>query len=740
MRNLSLPATAMLVASLALSSAAAQEAQRPVDIGGALRGAHGITAADGQLLAIGGGIEAAFEPGQVVITPLLGSAAPHNMPLTLRLDSVLRGDRATAEIAPGRRPTRRGNQVEYAHDLGVLERYTSRPDGVKQSVLIEQPLGGSGDLVVRYAITTELDCAHADEARQLEFSAGDLGGVHVGSVLGIDARGARVEGHLRYDGEHLDLVLPGAFVDEAAYPIDVDPLLGGQIGTGRSFSDNEMDIAYDLTNDVYGVVYQGEASATDRDLYMQLISGAGARQGGPILITSNAHRSELAKVANCNQLDQFLVVWQDNGTGDFDVLCCTVDPLTGARSSIVPVASTTGVDETNPDIGGDSTPAGVTPQGICVWDEGTNIRSAVLQIQSGTPVVTNVGVVANGQDVDYPVITKDGGAARRHFIAFRAPNNTVVAVAIDATGTLVGAPLLLAVNNAAPYGRLDIDGNGEHFTVVMEELEPGSTTDHDIRAVHGNWNAGSLNFVDGSIIEGDRGFDESRPCIALMSSKYAAAWIDVNANASDIEATNLPLDSASLRCGNEVTVGGTSRFVLVNPAIVSRLSGGDTGSDVGLLSNRLNDTSNGNAVLHSRIYTVFGNGSIRVLPGTGACSNGAQTGINGPCAVGNQNFAITLTGADPGATLAFLGVDIQLRTPVPVCGAGCGGVVLPDASARLVPVAGAAELGLPIPCDPALSGARLYAQWLILGTPQAGSCTLAPGLRPSDAVELTIGD
>ena len=97
--------------------------------------------------------------------------------------------------------------MDYRHGQGIVERYVARADGIKQSVLLERPVDGRGDLVVRLRVTTELHCAVTDHARQLDFDAGALGGVHIGSVVGIAAGSARVEGSMRFDGEHLELEL-----------------------------------------------------------------------------------------------------------------------------------------------------------------------------------------------------------------------------------------------------------------------------------------------------------------------------------------------------------------------------------------------------------------------------------------------------------------------------------------------------------------------------------------------------
>ncbi len=740
MLRFSLGAALICAANLIPVDAAAQEPQANApDFQRLIRDSHGINSANGQISAIGGGVETSFETGRVVITPLLGRQAPADMPLTLELTAVSRG---AARIDVGRTttPRLRSDQVDYAHAGGITERYVSRPDGVKQSVLIQDPILGEGDLIVRMRVTTDLECATTESARQLDFDAGDLGGIHIGTVLGIDAKGTRAEGTMRFDGQFLDLVLPSSFVEQASYPLDVDPVIGGQINVGRSFSDNEMDIAFDVTNDIYGVVYQSESSATNHNLYMQYITGAGARQGGAVQIARNNHLSTMAKIASCNAADQFVIVWQDNGTGVFNVRCCAVDVLTAVPSGTVDI-TTNATDDIEPDVGGDSTLTGATPQCVAVWNEGTEIKSCPIDLSTNPPTVGNHQVVLGGVPVNSPVITKDGGVDRRYFVALQVSPQGVLVMPIDATGTVAGAPVSAASSSTATYSRPEIDGNGRHFTVVMEELEPGSSTDHDIRASHGIWNGSGLQLIDTFLIESDPGADESRPCVALMGSKYVAAWADPNPNTNtrDIQATNLELDSAA-RCGNPIFVAGDATTDRSNPAIVSRLSGGDTQSDSGLLAGRQENLTNNRFLLRSYLYTTFGGGPVNVIPGTGSCANGATAGVSGAAALGNPNFKVTLSGADPASAIAVLALDLSLLPPVSLCGPTCGGIIVPQATAQLPLSQGATELGLPIPCSPVFFGASMYAQWLVLGSAPAGSCAIIPGLRPSDAIQITFGD
>ncbi|MBK8975464.1 MAG: hypothetical protein IPM29_06030 [Planctomycetes bacterium] len=757
MRNLTLQVTPLFAAALLASPAAGQQPQlqQEPDFQSIVQDTHGVFEFEGALFAMGGGLDTTFEAGRVVITPILGKAAPHNMPLILEFDSIGRVGATAFEAGGDARPVRGVNRVDYRHGAGITERFVPRADGLKQSFLIDSPLSGSGDLVVRMDVTTELRAEVVERARELSFRALDIGFVNIGTVVGIDANGARVEGTMNFDGEHLEYTLPASFVDTAAYPIDVDPLINQTFANpGRSFGDFNMDASYDATTDTYIVTFESAPSATSSYLFFRCISGANPPQRlatqptDTIFRRTNVFATGL-KVANNNQLDQWVVVWQDNSTGDWDVRGATIDTLTQTPSAAFDISVVLGIDEVQPDVAGDSSGAS---QVTVVWAEGPamtpaapmGVAASTIDLTMLPPLPSLPTVIFSGLPCDNPAITQDGGAPQRQFVAFRANLTSIAVCALDATGTLINPPIPAAVSGSG-FGLCDIAGNGNHFTVIMEELEPGSTTNNDIRTTHGVWNSGIV-LIDTFIIEADQNANEREPKIVLLSSKYAACWIDpngiFNANnveSSDIEATNLQLDSAA-RCGNPAFVPGDATNWMIEPGFASKLAGGAAGSDDALILNRQEAVGGGNGVLRARYYAPFAGGPITQLAGTGGCANGATIGVGSPAAIGNPNFSITLSGADPSIAIAILLLDTTRSTPIMLCGAACGDVIVPQVTVQAGVSAGAASIRLPIPCFAGLGGAGMYAQWITVGGPTAGSCVLVSGLRLSDAIEIVFGD
>lgn len=758
MRNHTFPVTSLFAAALLASSALCQQPQlqQAPDFQSIVQDTHGVFEFEGELFAMGGGLDTTFEAGHVVITPILGKAAPHNMPLILELDSIRRGGATAFEAGGDARPVRGDNRVDYRHGAGITERFVARADGLKQSFLIDSPLSGSGDLVVRMDVTTELRAEVVERARELSFQALDIGFVNIGTVVGIDANGARVEGTMNFDGEHLEYTLPASFVDTATYPIDVDPLINQTFANvGRSFNDFNVDASYDATTDTYIVTYESAPSATTSYLFFRCVSGANPPQRlttqptDTIFRRNNVFATGL-KVANNNQLDQWVVVWQDNSAGDWDIRGATIDTATQAPSAAFDISTAVGIDEVQPDVAGDS--SGAT-QVTVVWAEGpamatpapTGIAASTLDLTIMPPLPSTPTPIFSGVPCDNPAITQDGGAAQRQFVAFRLNLATIAVCALDAAGTLINPPIPATTSTSTGHGLCDIAGNGDHFTVIMEELEQGSSTDNDIRTTHGIWNSGIV-LIDSFIIEADPNANEREPKITLTSSKYAACWIDPNGifnssnvESSDIEATNLQLDSAA-RCGNPAFIPGDATNWMIEPGFTSKLAGGAAGSDDALILNRQEAVGGGNGVLRARYYAPFAGGPITAVTGTGGCANGAAIGIGSPAAIGNQNFSITLSGADPSISLAFLLIDITRSAPNTPCGAACGGLIIPQVGVQAGVSAGGASINIPIPCDVGLGGAGFYAQWVTVGGPVAGSCALVSGVRPSDAIDIVIGD
>ena len=132
-------------------------------------------------------------------------------------------------------------------------------------------------------------------------------------------------------------------------------------------------------------------------------------------------------------------------------------------------------------------------------------------------------------------------------------------------------------------------------------------------------------------------------------------------------------------------------------------------------------------------WSVFGNGGPVVNLG-GACQGGGNITVEGPVAVGQPDLRVHLSGADPAAQLAVLGL-----APAPAAPFSCGPCDwMPPLLTFVHPlVAGGATQSLAIPCQVGLLHKRVEVQWTTVGTNLA-PCPLSPGVGVSQRLRLTI--
>jgi hypothetical protein len=272
---------ANLFASLTLS---AQEPTWPAPPSIPINRTVGLQLLDGELWGGADAYKVRFDAEGIDFTPALGRAAPRNYPLRFAAIAIGRG----GELAPVTKAARRheGLTVEYARGP-VTERYELRAAGVEQSFRFAEQRAGRGDLVVRGRLATDM-VVRADGAG-LRFEQPGIGGFTMGGVTGVDADGNRVEGSVRYDAGIVELSLPSAFVDDAALPLVLDPLIGSRFGLNLNtrIDDRGPLAAFDASNDRYLVIWSNIFSATDVDVNGQMISRAGSLVGTRVFIETS---------------------------------------------------------------------------------------------------------------------------------------------------------------------------------------------------------------------------------------------------------------------------------------------------------------------------------------------------------------------------------------------------------------------------------------------------------------------
>ncbi|MEM7204054.1 MAG: hypothetical protein AAF628_27580 [Planctomycetota bacterium] len=230
---------------------------------------QGDKGVDYGIWASGPDYKVSFHDG-MTFYPVLGAAAPRNLPVRWVTTSVRVGERELAGDAP--RSSFTDWRFEYRHD-GLTEAYDVRADGVEQTFVLQRRPDGVGDLVIRGRLETELR-ADRSPAKVGDLVLRDDRGnavVRYGQALAFDDAGRTRDVTSQFDGEDVELRLSQDFLANATYPLTVDPLLssalvapGGNrvldVSIGRNDSEDELMVAFIRT-----------VSSGDNDVYVHLM-------------------------------------------------------------------------------------------------------------------------------------------------------------------------------------------------------------------------------------------------------------------------------------------------------------------------------------------------------------------------------------------------------------------------------------------------------------------------------------
>ncbi len=539
------------------------------------REAHGIGECDGILYANGPDYRAQFNARGIEFTPAFGSKAPRSFPTRFELIGWQRSE-GSLHTGATVEPSVAGNRAAYARGTGVQEHYITQRNGLELSYIFDAKPEGSGDLLVRLAVQSELP--RYGDARTLALYASGLGVLTIGAVTGIAADGERVSGSMRWVGTELELSLPGDFVERAAYPLVLDPLLGVEFevdsDSGDFYDDVSPAVAHDATNANYLIVWSRAFSISDVDIRGQRETDAGTLAGGLIAIESGTTVSAMATdpaVGNSNMDDTYYVAWESS-TGIFstrDIKCRTVSGTGILSTNTLTVAATSGNDD-DPAIGGD---ASLTDnEVILTWSQsGTGIRARQIGLSGGQPVVAGTELaVSNGSSTSFedyrPAISKSGGfgnnfliAWERYFSTAATPYYDVRYAVIDRNANLLIETSSLTATSATSETDIAVAGDGVKFAVVYQQ-EPAAGGNQGIYGNHISFQTNGLLGLS-SALPGpqvtlvDSVFNESNPDICLTLDSLVLAYIGVS-----ILSPNSPIELRSLDMIDLAQCGPTTFF------------------------------------------------------------------------------------------------------------------------------------------------------------------------------------
>lgn len=236
---------------------------------------------------------------------------------------------------------------------GVTEILEASSEAFELSYLFDSRPPGSGDLVVRIDVASEmvaeLGLAPLDG---LSFR-GRHGELHIGSVIGIDASGVQAQGELHWDGRQLSLSLPAAFVDQASYPLLLDPPVAPARPMTVATNDRFPDLAFDANSGIWGHIWVRRFSFSNRLLLFQRTDFGGAPLGAPFVL-GTASQFTRPSVANCGDTGHFLFSYLIGGGGVTDeVLVGSVRAIDGAYDPLQNIGVSGLATMESQDLGGD---------------------------------------------------------------------------------------------------------------------------------------------------------------------------------------------------------------------------------------------------------------------------------------------------------------------------------------------------------------------------------------------------
>ncbi len=682
---------------------------------------------------------ARFEAGRFTFVPVLGPEAPSAMPLSFTLESIQREGTDWLVADPTVRPVQRDDRIVYERGHSVEERYEVRPEGVHQTFLFPERPPGEGDLVVRGRLSTQLPAA--PRAVGARFELPGTGGVNWGGVTGIDALGQSVPGKVRHQGDRIELVLPAAFVDQASYPLLLDPLVGAITEVANDgYDDWAPDVAYLRGPQTYLVVWTRPYAGNEWGICARRLDSEGDPVGSLLHLTPEPDGTPFQafrpKVAAIRKTGRFLAVWEQTVPGsDTNVMAVAIDP-NGDVSAALEVAPSA-ADQSSADVAGNRHDA--TNHGTVIWREvGHGIRARTLIVPNfGPPAPAAPAKTVRADTGDFthynPGISKTNGDHSRFLAAWQQSDGAghvrIEGRLVAPNGNPVGDPIYLSDGNlAVSHFGVDVDGNGKRWLATWtRQVDTGqwdivarSVVDQDSQAM----NASALRFVAGAPNAG-----EINAGVAWMGSSALISYTRWNLEGESHPRTVQVDPYTAANCQPSEPVATVPGWVQASAAVAT-WSGGDPALHEGGAIIAFNHTEEPTGI--RRIQRAL----YQAQPG--ALDLGGATGPGGrsiaPCPVeGNLEFRPQLFDSVPDrpAVLVVSGAPNPL-----LCGPGVLYPALPGSLKfwRTTDAEGHAEAFLPIP--PSAVGHTFYLQWAT--KVPGGSCPRFGGFELSNALELTV--
>jgi hypothetical protein len=674
---------------------------------------------------------ARFSSAGMELCPALGRAHPRTESVALTFVSLGREPGSHLADAQSARPRTTASVVEFRRGIGVVERWHARTDGIELTLTLASPLPGAGDLVARYRLSSSLAPIVGQPDGSLRL--GGARGARIGALVGIDAAGRTTPGTLSVDGDWLELRLPAAFVDRAAYPLVLDPLVAPDFAVAPLGDDALPDVAYEATSQSWLVVWERTLSATDIDIIGQRLDLAGNPLGALLSFETGPAMSFGPRAAAVRARGRVVVVWHEGALfapWEVRARCMNSD---GTLSAAVTVVEPKDLAQHTVLAGNAAT---FSTAGLLVYASGAHVLARRLDVPAGTAAPAPgppVQVVA-GASASRLAISKSGGVDARWLVLWRgngAVGSNLHAQMLDENAAKLGPPTsafsaLLLVDDSP----IAVDGNGEYFVLAWHIV---SIDGIDVQLLRWDRLLGQLVVAAPRRNVGDDpASTEFEPSVAWLGPKVLVTWTARTTNLlADIRG--LAVDPAScLPCDVEFAIPRPATREFGSAAVARAATDPSAGTDALIAFTSTVMALPFPSEVRAQRFAAFGTDGRLTRQG-GLCGGSFVASANGPISIGNANLVLTVSGVAGASSVAL---NVGVPGPPIVCGP-CQ-ITPPIATLPAGLGAGVAQAAVPIPCSPSLIGGVLEVQWLVVGVPTS-PCPLAPGLGLSDRLHLQIG-
>ncbi|MCP3917736.1 MAG: hypothetical protein GY711_19505 [bacterium] len=320
-------------------------------------------AADGDIWVRTRDFRASLDESGLTVYPVFGKQSPQEWPVRFEVVEATRGNTTLGTAVVGQ-PVETDTTVELER-TGLREVYNVGLDSVEQTFVFDE-LPGSGDLVVRMAVETELRPVlgestfnsaglenGAGASEMLRFVHDTFGEVTYGQAFVVDAAGARQSIERTWTGSAIELRVPESFLANAVLPVTIDPPLDAFSQTFGVADDSRPDIVFCGQSDEYLACWEEYTSAANADVYVTKWNSTGTTQGDSFAIEMSNANWTSPRLAYVYGPDRALVVASVNPDGPSSeirgrIVDMSIFDLAGADFQI----STFGVPKRNPDVGG----------------------------------------------------------------------------------------------------------------------------------------------------------------------------------------------------------------------------------------------------------------------------------------------------------------------------------------------------------------------------------------------------